>query len=575
MPPYAYPLDERTLRVVVRAAKGTLRSVTAVYGDRYAPVEDNERAASELIASDAMFDYFRGDLYLESSRFRYTFLLDDGVRRAWLSETGLSETRPRHGFFQYPYIHAADLYDVPDWIVDGVVYQVFPERFENGNPANDPDGVRPWTDSRPTPESFYGGDLEGIIQRLPHLEELGVTVLYLNPVFTSPSTHKYDTTDYYQVDPHFGDEETLKELVRQCHARGIRVILDAVFNHSGFDFFAFRDVRKLGKRSRYVDWFHIEQLPVQTHPVPSYETFANELAFMPKLRTETPALRDYLLDVARYWIERCDIDGWRIDVANEVDHSFWREFRRTVKAAKPDAYIVGEIWHESLPWLMGDQFDGVTNYPVREACLDFFARGRIDADGFAAALVKNLFAYPLPALQGCWNLLGSHDTERFMTACGGDVRKVALATVFNMTWIGTPMVYYGDEIGMEGADDPDCRRPMIWDRNGAEWNAELFALHKRLIRLRRDTPALRRGDARILHADPVGNTVMYRRGDERDGVVIVLNNSPRAQTVAVDLGGKPATATVLIGGSGDASGAVGVAAPVISVPPFGAVLLEF
>ncbi len=569
MPPYAYPLDGRTLRVVVRAAKGTLKSVTAVYGDRYAPVEEAETARLERAGSDARHDYFQGELRLSPPRFRYAFLLDDGTDRRWLSEAGLSDAPPRHGFFQYPYINAADLYDVPDWLVDGVVYQIFPERFANGNPANDPPGVRPWHDQRPTATSFYGGDLEGVIQRLSHLEELGVTVLYLTPVFASPSNHKYDTTDYYQVDPHFGDQETLKELVRQCHARGIRVILDAVFNHSGFDFFAFKDVRERGAESPYANWFHIHGFPVRTEPVPNYETFANALPFMPKLRTETPELRAYLLDVARYWIETCDIDGWRIDVANEVDHAFWREFRRTVRAAKPDAYIVGEIWHEALPWLLGDQFDGVTNYPVREAALDFFARGRIGADGFAEALVQNMFAYPLPALQGSWNLLGSHDTERIMTACGGDPRKAALAAVFNMTWIGTPMIYYGDEIGMEGETDPDCRRPMIWDRAGAaaggpsgegvsgggssgdvvapdaeraaaagdkparrgRWNEPLFQLYKRLVRLRRETDALRRGEARILHADPAANTVAYRRGGEEDGVVIVLNNSPRAREV--------------------------------------------
>lgn len=585
MVPYAYPLDGRTLRVVVRAGKGTLVSATAVYGDRYSPIEESEAVHLESVGSDSMYDYFQGELRLDPPRFRYAFLLDDGVNRRWLTEEGLSDVPPRRGFFLYPYINNADLYDVPDWLVDGVVYQIFPERFANGNPANDPPGVRPWSDERPTAASFYGGDLEGIMQRLPHLEELGVTVLYLTPVFESPSNHKYDTTDYYRIDPHFGDEETLKELVRQCHARGMRVILDAVFNHSGFDFFAFRDVRERGEQSPYADWFHIHDFPVRTAPVPNYETFANALPFMPKLRTETPALRDYLLDVARYWIETCDIDGWRIDVANEVDHAFWREFRRVVKAAKPDAYIVGEIWHEALPWLLGDQFDGVTNYPAREACLDFFARNRIDADGFAQALVKNMFAYPLPALQGSWNLLGSHDTERFLTACGGDARKAALAAVFNMTWLGTPMIYYGDEIGMEGENDPDCRRPMIWERGGGaqrgRWNEPLFQLYKRLVRLRRETPALRRGEARIVHADPVANTIAYRRGGERDGVVIVLNNSQRVQEVpvggAVEMAGSVSVTVLLDGTNGIALGGestTATAPTVVRVPPYGAVFLQ-
>src|SRR5690606_32980022 len=219
MPPFAYPIDANTLRVVVRAGKGQLRSVTAMYGDRYRPLDECESVQLALAGSDGLYDYFQGELRLRPPRFQYAFLLDDSVRPTWFAETGLSTSMPRGGFFAYPYINEADLYDVPGWLVDGVVYQIFPDRFANGNPANDPPGVRPWSDQRPTARSFYGGDLEGIIQRLPHLEELGVTVLYLTPIFLSPSNHKYDTTDYYRVDPHFGDQETLKELVRQCHAR--------------------------------------------------------------------------------------------------------------------------------------------------------------------------------------------------------------------------------------------------------------------------------------------------------------------------------------------------------------------
>ncbi len=598
MPPYAYPVDGTTLRVVVRAAAGTLRSVTALYNDRYAPAEEGEHVALELAGSDGTYDYFQGRLSLRPPRFQYAFLLDDGLRRVWFSEAGFSDAPPKGKFFTYPYINEADLYDVPDWLIDGVVYEVFPERFANGE--NDPAGVRPWSDDRPTYRSFYGGDLEGIIERLPHLEELGVTVLYLTPVFASPSNHKYDTTDYYRIDPHFGDEDTLKELVRRCHARGIRVMLDGVFNHCGYDFFAFRDVRERGRESPYAGWFHVDEFPVKAQPESNYETFATGIASMPKLRTGNPAVRDYLLGVARYWIEACDIDGWRLDVANEVDHVFWREFRRVVRAAKPSAAIVGEVWHDALPWLLGDQFDGVTNYPVREACLEFFARGRLDARGFSQALTRNLFAYPRQALQASWNLLGSHDTERFLTACGGDVRKTALAAVFLMTWVGVPLIYYGDEVGMEGGGDPDCRRPMNWDWRGGRGEA-LCALYKRLIRLRRETPALRRGEARIVHADPVGNTVAYWRGFGRhapgktsgyqphgrdeDGVIIVLNNSPRERAVPLAaLGGaapKPVVVTVLLDGgrmTGAAESAPAAAAVIegeeVRIPPYGATLVH-
>lgn len=571
--PYAYPIGPDTLRVIVRADRGAVRSCTLVYGDRYAQPGDEAPAALALVATDEQYDYFQGEMQLKPPRFRYAFRLDDGVRAVWLSEGGLSRSRPSSGFFQYPYINRADLLQVPDWIVGGVVYQIFPERFANGSRRNDPDEIRDWSDERPSATSFYGGDLKGVIDRLEHLKRLGITVLYLNPIFLSPSNHKYDTTDYYRIDPHFGDEETLKELVDQCHAAGIRVILDAVFNHCGFDFFAFRDVREKGAASKYVDWFHLDGFPVVTDP-PNYETFANGIASMPKLRTENPEVRAYLLDVARYWIERCDIDGWRIDVANEVDHEFWREFRRVVKAAKPDAYVVGEIWHEALPWLQGDQFDGVTNYPFRDACIDFFARGSIDAATFAERLSRNRMAYPLPVLQASWNLLGSHDTERFMTVCGSDVRKVALAVAFQLMWIGTPMLYYGDEIGMEGQNDPDCRRPMIWDVD--RWHHQLWETYRRLIGLRLSHRALTHGDARVVLADPLTNVAAFLRavrpnevsgsacgGTSRitespglEGAVLVaLNNSPRERYVAIPMGRIVQAAGADVGAHRDDSGA--------------------
>lgn len=544
VPPYAYPVGPKTLRVRLRAKRGEVRRCRVFYDDRYVHEGSEKTTDMVRVATDQLFDYFQGDLHLALPRFRYAFCVEDGTRRVWFTEAGSSFTPPCTGFFQYPYIHRADVPDVPDWLVDGIVYQIFPERFANGDSKNDPKNAKPWTDQKPTGACFYGGDLQGVIDRLPYLQELGVTVLYLNPIFKSPSNHKYDTTDYYTIDPHFGDAATFRRLVDEAHRAGIYVILDAVFNHCGFDFHAFADVRQRGKESPYKDWFYIEGFPVRTDP-PNYETFANSIASMPKLRTENPEVREYLLDVARYWTAEFDIDGWRIDVANEVDHDFWRHFRSEVKKLKPDAYIVGEIWHEAAPWLMGDQFDGVTNYPLREACLDFFARGAIDAVGFAEAVAKNQMLYPEGVLQASWNLLGSHDTERFLTACAGDVKRYALALAFIMTWIGAPMIYYGDEVGMEGNTDPDCRRTMQWDKD--RWNMELFELHKRLIAVRRDHPGLRRGAARIVAADPVQNTLVWWRGEGRDGLLIALNNSGRQQDVVVDMAGAIGSWAVLVG----------------------------
>lgn len=532
--PWAYPLDGKTLLVVVRAERGLVQSGKVVYGDRYLPAQADRSLPLVKKAYDADFDYFQAELNLDPPRFRYAFVVSDGLRSVWLHEQGVSVQRPSASFFQYPYINQADLFQIPQWLTDGVVYQVFPERFEKGNPALDPPGVTSWSDEKPTAASFYGGDLAGIIRRLPYLQELGVTVLYLTPIFTSPSNHKYDTVDYYAIDPHFGDKATLRKLITKCHEANIKVILDAVFNHSGRQFFAFQDVLKKGKDSPYADWFHIDSFPVKTKPVPNYETFSVGIATMPKLRTENPKVRRYLLDVARYWLEEFKIDGWRIDVANEVDHSFWREFRAVVKKVSPDAYIIGEIWHEALPWLRGDEFDGVTNYPLREACLGFFAQGSVDAERFAEAIQRNLFLYPEPMLRASWNLLGSHDTERFITACQGDGKKAGLGAVFNLTWLGTPLLYYGEEIGMEGADDPDCRRPMLWERD--RWDLDLYDLYRTLIRLRKRETALRRGKAYVLYADGADNTLVYlRQGPAKEELAAVaMNNSAVEKTILLE-----------------------------------------
>ena len=252
-----------------------------------------------------------------------------------------------------------------------------------------------------------------------------------------------------EIDPQFGDKATFKRLVDVCHQHGIKVMLDAVFNHSGYYFPPFQDVLKNQEHSKYKDWFHIRDFPIITKPRPNYDTFAFTEQ-MPKLNTENAEVKEYLLNVARYWIEEFDIDGWRLDVANEVDHSFWREFRKTVKSVKPDAYILGEIWHDSMPWLQGDQFDAVMNYPFTQSALDFFAKGTINADVFAQRISHVLHSYPNNVNEVSFNLLGSHDTPRILTIANENKDRLKLLFLFQLTFIGSPCIYYGDEIGMTG-----------------------------------------------------------------------------------------------------------------------------
>jgi len=530
---YAFPLGGHRLKIRLRAKKGDLQSVAAVHEDRHPhrPGADLGIVPMEKVGSTMLHDIFEAVLHSKTRRVKYWFHLSDGTHSAWYGERGFAESRMMCPPFHYAYITEKDLFDVPDWIDDGIVYQIFPERFANGDPSNDPEDVQPWG-GEPEGYNFFGGDLAGITKKLDYLSDLGINVIYMTPVFLSPSNHKYNTTDYYQIDPQFGTLEDLKELVRQAHALGIRVIMDAVFNHCGSDFFAFQDVIANGKKSPYWDWFFIEDEPVTMKPLPNYETFASYVYTMPKLNTAHPDVKAYLLDVARYWIEEADIDGWRLDVSNEVDAVFWREFRQVVKKAKPEALIIGEVWHHSGPWLQGDQYDSVMNYWFKEAMEDFFAKQTIGVEAFHALLVQTQTSYKDQANRGMFNLIDSHDTARFLTACQEKEERFKLAVLFQLAYPGMPMIYYGDEIGMKGATDPLCRGTFVWEEEGQ--NADILSWYKTCIRLRRTIPALRTGNYRLWYMNAPGNVYAIVRGtDSAQPAGVLLNNSALRQKLSI------------------------------------------
>ncbi|GBF10617.1 alpha-glycosidase [Tepidibacillus sp. HK-1] len=532
---FAFPIDGHTLRIRIRAKKGDVEQVTVLHGDRYQPIEHDVPLRMKKVASDDLFDYFSCDLPSKTRRIRYTFYLEANGSEVWYGDKGIANERVAVGDFQFPFINEQDLFEVPEWVKKGIVYQIFPERFANGNTKNDPENVEPWG-GKPTPHNFFGGDLEGMIEKLPYLDDLGVNVIYMTPVFESPSNHKYNTTDYYKIDPHFGDLDTVKKLVKESHKRGIRVIFDAVFNHCGYDFFAFQDVVKNGEKSKYKDWFYIESFPIVTEPHPNYETFANDVWTMPKLKTSNPEVKEYLLNVARYWIEEAGIDGWRLDVANEVDHDFWRVFRKVVREANPEALIIGEIWHDSAPWLEGDQYDSVMNYLFREAIFDFFARRNIGVSTLDARLAKARMKYRDQANYAMFNLIDSHDTERFLTSVGEKEELLRLAALFQMTYIGMPMVYYGTEIGMTGKNDPDCRKTYVWDEK--EQNRDLFDYYKKLIQIRKSNLELTHGDVETVLIDEINQVYAFARNYEGKSAVVVINSLQKEQEVEIPVAKK-------------------------------------
>jgi len=443
----------------------------------------------------------------------------------------------------------------PDWVKDAIFYQIFPDRFARhpsltlppGYTMN-PENFQPWG-TPPTTRGFQGGDLVGAREKLDYLADLGVNAIYFNPIFSSASNHRYHTHDYFQVDPLLGGSEAFRAFLDAAHARGMRVILDGVFNHASRGFFQFNHLLECGPDSPYVDWFHVYDWPLNAYAeraVPNYDAWWN-IPSLPKFNTQTTAVREFLWHAATYWLEQ-GIDGWRLDVPNEIDDdTFWQEFRRRCRAVNPEAYIVGELWGDAQRWLQGDQFDAQMNYNFTRLAYGFILGKNMDqsetrttgygrmpalsAPRFAAGL-EQLFneTYHPEMVLAQMNMLGSHDTPRVMTVARGDKTAVRLLFLCQMTVPGAPNIYYGDEIGLPGGGDPDCRRAFPW-HDTAQWDNDLLAHVQRLTALRHAKPALRRGDFHILLADR--GVVVYQRQYEGQTAVIAINASPRRYRLTV------------------------------------------
>ncbi|GJQ20065.1 MAG: alpha-amylase [Bacteroidia bacterium] len=560
---------------------------------------------------------------------------------------------------------------VPEWSKHVVWYQIFPERFRNGDPSNDPTPedlsgswphvvpkgwqVSSWTGDwyelqpweRDDGKGFYvhvqnrryGGDLQGVLDKLDYLQQLGVTALYFNPLFESPSLHKYDATMYHHIDNNFGpdpvgdravwameqpgDPSTWQwtsadrlflRLVQEAHKRNMKIILDGVFNHVGMTFWAFEDVKKHQQQSAYADWFIIKRWDDPSTPENEFEYQGwYGVRELPELREDENGIvtgpREHIRAIVKRWMDpngdgnpEDGIDGWRLDVAEMVNRTFWREFRRWVRAVNPEAYLTGEVWWEdwnnekmfnAAPWLQGDVFDAVMNYRWARECFRFFAadRTRISAPEFLRRLESLLRDYPADVNLVLQNLYDSHDTDRLAShivntdalydkhvdANGNrkyNVRKPTereraaqkLMALFQMVFVGAPMIYYGTEAGMWGGDDPDCRKPMLWpdmrfdDEKSHPFNLErpadvnrfdeeLFTWYSRLIKLRTSHPVLRTGAFEPIPLHHAPDILAFARTDGKERYVAVLNRGWTQQriTVPVTDGGNRTLTDVLTG----------------------------
>ena len=581
------PLSPTVISLTARAHLGDVQEVAVEFAVGGGAARE---AVMAEVEQDAAFQYYRATVHLQDAADQLEFVIRyrDADTTEYLGPRGMSAQRPSPGFVYT----AAEFppFFTPEWAKDGIIYQIFPDRFANGEKGNDPDFSETWyqganqlpasgktngeyfhlvtdwydigglvkspyrTDGKPDYYSFYGGDIAGIRQKLDYLNDLGVTVIYFNPLNQGMSNHKYDPVDYLKIDPHFATEEEFKAFVDDCHRRGIRIVVDMAFNHTGNWHFAFRDAVEKGPKSPYYDWYEFHRWPLPTgrdipnagdyydcwwgfglHPNLNFDTVRsnaneNNIDDVKAANPNQPVV-DYVLSVADKWLGEYDIDGFRLDVPNEVPHWFWALWNERCKSIKPDCWLVGELWGNAGRWIGPQGFDSTMNYKFfRDPVMDFCGKGSIDAATFDQRLSPGRFQYPPQSVAVMMNLIDSHDTIRFLTSAG-DVRRLMLASLFSMTYVGMPHIWYGDEIGMTGGKDPDCRRPFDWRYEGDPRRAALRDYYGHITRLRRDTPVLGRGSFTALATQGHG----YAFARALDGKLAVVLMNAGASPVTLEL----------------------------------------
>ncbi len=525
---YRHALPDGRVCLRIRTGKGDFDRVEARVTCHYYLPDSYARAVNyrmELAFQDEWYDYFEAVFTPGDIRMKYHFILAAGPLVYKLDGSGLRfgadafEDISEAFAFAYAYPTEA----MPDWARGCVGYQIFPDRFRREG-TQEP-GLEPWDSHRVQSEFRFGGNLRGIRAAVPYLKDLGVEMIYMTPIFLSNSAHRYNTFDYFQIDPLLGTEEDLKDLCDELHQNGMRIVLDGVFNHSGVEFAPFLDAKD-NPESAYRDWFVFDD-----RMGCGYQTFSFE-PYMPKLNLKNEACAEYFLEVGRYWMEKCGIDGWRLDVSPEVWPDFWRKYHAMMKGINENSLMIAECWDDSREWLtLGDMFDSTMHYVLSRNMWNKFCHQSISLEQFDWAVNRAAMMYPHRNEEVLWTFLGSHDTERFRTRAGGDERMLRAASFFQFTYLGAPIIYYGDELGMEGAADPDCRRPMRWDT--VERNL-MHAHYQRLAQLRATRKALRYGAFRTLEVQRSG-LYAYLRIHEGQRLLCILNTSKQPVRGRVEL----------------------------------------
>lgn len=489
----------------------------------------NKKIASlKLYCQDFYRDDYRIVLTFEERAhyIQYYFILEKNGKEYYFSNEGIYENNPSNkGWFEYQYTNTNEIFVIPVWATGITYYQIFPDRFARDHSVDDKSLI-PWN-SVPTTENVFGGTLKGINENLPYLVELGIQAIYLCPIFKGNFNHKYATTDYYLIDPSFGSEIDLKDLVDNCHNMNIKVILDGVFNHVGLDFDKFKQFRAKGLNK---DWFFPLDIPNSVSKV-NYECVGDYYP-MPKLKTSNSEVREFILSIMCYWIDNCNIDGWRIDVADEIDISTLQYLRINLKRKFPNQILLGETWGDGFRNVgMGDQLDCVMNYQFRNVVIDLFAKQNIDCATFRSRIGHILNCYHDNVNKCNYNLLSSHDVPRFLTECNNNLELFHLSICFQMTFIGSPAIYYGDENNMVGENDPGCRGSMNFNKESAT-----FKLYKNLIHLRKTNYQLRYGNFEFEHNFCALNSFAFKRSYEGQSIIVIFNLGE--QYLEIDIEGK-------------------------------------
>ena len=549
--------QDGTGRIRVHSQTNIKKLWVLLEDEDFRPIELRNYAKTERFIFWGTQIEFRSDV----AKFSFAATTDDDLN-IYIGSSGVanfispsekwiynSQTFPRH--------------TIPDWVYGGVMYQIFPDRFSNSDDSLNPEGTVEWG-LPPTRLDFQGGDLYGVINNLSHIESLGVNIIYLNPIFLSSSNHKYDAWDHFKVDPVLGGDDALKKLIDECHNRSIKVVLDCSLNHVHPRHFAFQDIVEKGEKSKYKDWFTVFDYPVRfihrphlysnTYKVgwdgneeeykryldktfketkvpveireddgpivePSFKAWWG-VPDMPKVNFENKGARKWALDVTKYWIENFDIDGWRMDVAKELDFSFWKDFRDIAQNSKKDVLLISEIFGDTSQWLQGDRFDGTMNYSFRETMTDFFATKRINTKEFSDSLAYLYSMYSFEALSSCQNLLSSHDVKRFLNRCGNNEDGVLGAVFLQATFPGIAGIYYGDEIGLGGADDPFNRAAFPWENNKL-WNTKILQYTQELMNIKNSNPIFKYGRFELVQHDE--DTVVFRRILKDESLLCIVN----------------------------------------------------